>query len=110
MLQEKMIALDCLMNEKTSVVDLTDAILECSNQNLKQTLLQMRNQNEQSHQEIYQIAEKTGAYLAAEPADQQTLKQVGSFYQQMGSHTQQPQYSGYTQGNIDPFHNQQNPY
>ncbi len=109
MLQDKLIALDWLMWEKSSVIDLTTAVLECSNQNLKQTLMQMRGQNEQSHQEIYHIAEKTGGYLASEPADQQIVNRVGSFYQQMGNQIQQPQYTGYTAGNVDPF-NQRSQY
>jgi spore coat protein CotF len=102
MLQDNMIALDWLMWEKSSIIDLTSAALECSNQNLKQVLMQMRSQNEQSHQEIYHIAERTGGYLASEPADQQMINRVSNFYQQFVNQVQ-PQYTGYTTGNVDPF-------
>ena len=85
MLHDKQIALDCLMSAKSDVVSLTQAVLECSNQNLRQTLIQMRNQAEQDQQEIYHIAERTGGYLSSAPADHQLINRVNSFYQQMGN-------------------------
>lgn len=85
MLNDQQIAVGCLMSAKTDVVALTQAALECSNQNLRQTLLQMRNQAEQDQQEIYHISERTGGYLASAPADHQLINRVSNFYQQMGN-------------------------
>ena len=41
-------------------------------------LIQMRNQAEQSHEEIYQIL-KINAYQAAAPADYQHIQRVSQF-------------------------------
>ena len=55
MLRDQDIALDFLFGVKASILDLTRAAVEAENPRLKQMLIQMRNQAEQSHEEIYQI-------------------------------------------------------
>ncbi len=80
MLNEPSIALDTLESEKHIVKDLTNAIVETGNQNLKETLKQMRNQAEQDHHEIYKIAEQNGWYMAAANASQQNISQFNDFF------------------------------
>ena len=82
MLGENIIAFDTLETEKHNVKDLTDAIIETENQNLKQTLIQMRNQAEQAQYEIYKIAEQNNDYLAAGQADSQQVSKFKNFFNQ----------------------------
>lgn len=82
MIQDKQIARDFLMDSKASIIELTRAALEASSPQLKQILIQMRNQAEQSHEEIYHIAEKTGGYLPAALADHNHVNRAAQFIQQ----------------------------
>ncbi|MFZ5641174.1 MAG: spore coat protein [Bacillota bacterium] len=81
MLQDKQMAIDCLEMKKHGAVELTKAAAECSNTQLRQTLMQMRNSCEQAQQEIAQIATTKGWYLPAGNADQQEISRVKGFYQ-----------------------------
>lgn len=94
MLQDKQLALEFLMDSKTNIVELTKAALESSNSQLKQTLVQMRNQAEQTHEEIYQIAERTGAYISAAPADHKHVQRIAQFFQQNMNNIQNQGYFG----------------
>lgn len=67
---------DVLSMTKAGMSDYTRAIGECSNQNLRQTLQQMRNGDEQFQYNLYQIAEQKNYYKAAQPANQQDMMQV----------------------------------
>ncbi|MFW6270177.1 MAG: spore coat protein [Bacillota bacterium] len=115
MINDNIVALDALTAEKHIVKDLTSAIIETSNPNLKETLLQIRNQAEQEHQEIYQIAEQNGWYMAAGNAAPQQMNEFQQFFQQRfindNSQTQanmsnrnqtkqQPQYRAQQQNNF----------
>lgn len=82
MLNENIIALDTLSAEKHMVKDLTSAIVETGNQNLKETLKQIRSQTERAHQEIYQIAEQNGWYMAAGQASPQQMSEFHRFFNQ----------------------------
>lgn len=82
MLRDQDIALDFLFGVKASILDLTRAAVEAENPRLKQMLIQMRNQAEQSHEEIYQISERINAYQAAAPAEYQHIQRVSQFFQQ----------------------------
>ena len=102
MIPENIIALDALESEKHIVLDLTGAIVETSNQNLKDTFKQMRNQAEQTHHEIYQIAEQNGWYMAAGNADGQQINKFNNFFNQtfLNENNQQRQQThspGYNQ-------------
>lgn len=81
MWQEKYMAIDCLEMKKHGCTTLTKAAGECSNTQLRQALIQMRNSCEQAQQEIGQIASGKGWYLPADNADQQEISKVKSFYQ-----------------------------
>lgn len=98
MLRDQDIALDFLFGVKSSILDLTRAAVEAENPRLKQMLIQMRNQAEQSHEEIYQISERIKAYQAAAPAEYKHVQRVSQFFQQnqnmMRNVPQNQQYAG----------------
>lgn len=77
--------------------------MEAGNQNLKQTLIQMRNQEEQNQERLYHLAEQNGWYLSAEKANPQAISRFNKFYQQsyQNAQLQQPGYAaqqGYSAG------------
>lgn len=98
MIRDQDIALDFLFGVKSSILDLTRAAVEAENPRLKQMLIQMRNQAEQSHEEIYQISERIKAYQAAAPAEYKHVQRVSQFFQQnqnmMRNVPQNQQYAG----------------
>lgn len=75
---DKDIANTVLEATKHSIEDLTKASLESSG-NLKQTLVQMRNQCEQSQEHLAQLAIQKGWYQPAAPANQQDVQTVANF-------------------------------
>lgn len=81
MWQDNFMAMDCMEMKKHSSVTLTNAASECSNTQLRQTLIQMRGACEQAQQEIAQISTSNGWYLPAENADQHEISKVKSFFQ-----------------------------
>ncbi len=91
MLNENVIACDMLANEKHTIEDLTTAILETKNQNLKQILIQMRDQAQQAQEEIFNIAEQNNWYLPAENADPQHISNFHDFFNQNFIHQSQQQ-------------------
>jgi|GEM_PF-2515232 len=102
MLNDKDMALDALDSQKAFIGELTKAGLECSNPSLKNTITQMRNRCEQSQQELAQIVQSKGWYMASVPADHSDIRKVHSFFSQpmqqmpsphMGSQWQQQSYS-----------------
>lgn len=81
MLQEKEMVNDALASVKSSLTAYTTAISECSNPNLRQTLQQIRNGDENSQFELYKIAQSKGYYQPAHMADDNEVKQVRSEFQ-----------------------------
>lgn len=80
MLNDRDIANSALEMSKHTIEDLTKAGLECSG-NLKQTLLQMRNQCEQSQDRLAQLSMAKGWYRPAPPAAPQDIQAVAGFFQ-----------------------------
>ena len=81
------------MNEKTMVVDaltgingdllrVGEMITQTENPQLKQTLKQIRNQNETSQEEIYQIARSKQYYVPASKCTQEEVQHVKSLFEQ----------------------------
>lgn len=77
-MQEKNMVNDVLCMTKAGMSDYTRAIGECSNQNLRQTLQQMRNSDEQFQYQLAQIATQKNYYTPAQPANQQEVQQIKS--------------------------------
>lgn len=69
---------DILSMMKSSLTTYTSSISECSNQQLRQTLQQIRNSDEQFQYQLYQMAESKGFYKPATQADTQDIQQVKS--------------------------------
>jgi len=69
-MQEKDIVNDYLSGLKSSLTGYANAISETDNPQLRQTLQQLRNQDEQRQYEVYQLAKQKGYYKPAKPADQ----------------------------------------
>ena len=96
MIGDNIVAYDSLESVKNSVKELTGALIEASNQNLKQTLIQMRDQAEQDHEKLYHIAEQNGWYLSAAKANPQEISRFNNFFQQtyQNAQLQQQRYQG----------------
>lgn len=69
---------DILSMIKSSLTTYTTSISECSNQQLRQTLQQIRNSDEQFQYQLYQMAESKGFYKPAVQADTKDIQQVRS--------------------------------
>jgi spore coat protein CotF len=82
MYTEREMTLDALEIMKTGTVGLTQAATETSNPSLRQTLLHMRNQCEQSQQRIGQFATNKNYYMPAPPAPNQDVSTITQFLQQ----------------------------
>jgi spore coat protein CotF len=76
MLQEKAMVNDALASVRSSLTAYATAISECSNPNLRSTLQQIRNSDENSQYELYKIAQSKGYYQPAHMADDSEVKQV----------------------------------
>ncbi len=75
-MQEKEMVNDILSMINSSLTGYAGVIAQCSDQNLRQTLQQIRNADEQFQYQLYQVAEQKGYYKPAEQADQQEIQQV----------------------------------
>ena len=60
---------DILSMIKSILTTYSSSISECSNQQLRQTLQQIRNSDEQFQYQLYQMAESKGFYKPATQAD-----------------------------------------
>jgi len=78
MMQEKDMVNDYLTSLKSSMATYAQAISETSNQQLRQTLIQMRNQDENRQYTVYQMAVQKGYYQPASQANQNEVQQVRS--------------------------------
>ncbi|HZK43195.1 MAG TPA: spore coat protein [Syntrophomonadaceae bacterium] len=69
---------DILSMVNSSLTCYASYISETSNQQLRQTLQQIRNGDEQFQYQLYQMAEQKGYYMPAAPASPQDIQQVKS--------------------------------
>ncbi|MTI94406.1 MAG: spore coat protein [Firmicutes bacterium] len=77
-MQEKDMVNDVLSMINSSLTGYANVISQCSNQQLRQTIQQMRNSDEQFQFQLYQVAEQKGYYQPAQQANQQDIQQVKS--------------------------------
>jgi spore coat protein CotF len=80
-MQDKEMINDLLSGAKSGLTMYENVITETSNQQLRQTLQQIRNSDEQFQYQLYQLAEQKGFYKPAAPAESKDIQQVKS---QMG--------------------------
>ncbi len=67
---------DILSQTNSSIGNYAKCITETSNQQLRQTLQQIRNGDEQFQFQLYQLAHQKGWYKPASDATQQEIMQV----------------------------------
>jgi len=79
-MQEKDMVNDVLSMINSSLTGYASSIAQSSDQNLRQTLQQIRNADEQFQFQLAQIAEQKGYYQPAEPAGAQEIQQVKSIF------------------------------
>lgn len=75
-MQERDIVNDVLSMTKASMQAYEVAISECSNLQLRTALQSLRDEAEQFHYNLYQIAEQKGYYTPAPTANQQDITQI----------------------------------
>ncbi|MBC7076427.1 MAG: spore coat protein [Syntrophomonadaceae bacterium] len=75
-MQDKEMVNDVLSMTKAGLTTYANFISETSNQQLRQTLQQIRNSDEQFQYQLYQLAEQKGWYKPAHQADPQDIHQV----------------------------------
>ena len=79
-MDEKTMVSDALTQINGSLENYGYMITQTANQQLRQTLIQMRNSCETSQYELYQIARQHGYYQPAEPVTREALQQVKSIF------------------------------
>ncbi|PMC34344.1 spore coat protein [Bacillus sp. UMB0899] len=82
MLQEKDMVSDYLSNLNSSLASYAQIIAQCNNQQLRDTLIQIRNSDEQKQWEVYQAAVQRNYYKPASQAEQQDVMEVKQQFQQ----------------------------
>lgn len=75
-MQEKHMVNDVLSMYNSSLTTYASVITETENQQLRQTLQQMRDSDEQFQFQLFQIASQKGYYQPAQKASQQDIQQV----------------------------------
>jgi len=77
-MQEQAMVTDALNSINNGIKSLSDMITQTDNQQLRQTLQQMRNQSETCQYELYTIAKNKNYYQPAGQATQQEISDVKS--------------------------------
>ncbi len=78
MFQDKEMVSDYLAGLNASLTGYAHMISESNNSELRQTLIQMRNQDESRQRTIYSYALQKGYYKPAAPASEQVIQQLKS--------------------------------
>lgn len=78
MFQDKEMVSDYLVGLNASLTGYAHMISEANNSELRQTLIQMRNQDESRQRTLYSYALQKGYYQPAAPASDQVIQQLKS--------------------------------
>jgi spore coat protein CotF len=76
MLQDKEMVSDYLAGLNTSLTGYATMITQANNPELRQTLINMRNQDETRQRNLYNYALQKGYYNPAAPASQEVIQQL----------------------------------
>ena len=76
MLQDKTMVNDALAELKSSLTTYANTISECANPTLRSTIQQIRNSDEASQFELFQMAQAKGYYKPAMMASDTEVQQV----------------------------------
>lgn len=80
-MQEKDMVNDVLSMTNSSLTGYANVIAQCSDQNLRQTIQEIRDNDEQFQFNLYKVAEQKGYYKAARFATPEDIQQVNSLFQ-----------------------------
>lgn len=75
-MEEKYMVNDILESTKSSLKTYQGAIIETANQELRQTLQNLRNSEESFQYELFKLSESKGYYVPAQNAKQDEITQV----------------------------------
>jgi spore coat protein CotF len=75
-MQEQAMVTDALNSINNGIKSLSDMITQTENQELRQTLQQMRNQTETCQYELYTIAKNKNYYQPARQVSQQEISEL----------------------------------
>ena len=75
-MQEKDMVNDVLSMINSSLTGYANVIAQCSAQNLRQTIQQIRNADEQFQYQLFQVAEQKDYYKPAQQATPQEIQEV----------------------------------
>ena len=67
-MEEKLMVNDIIQDLKSNVKDYQEAICECDNIGLRQTIQQIRNNDESFQYELFKVAQTKGYYKPAQSA------------------------------------------
>lgn len=81
-MQEKDMVNDVLSMVNSSLTGYANVIAQCSDQNLRQALTQIRNSDEQFQYQLYKAAEQKGYYKPAQQASSQEIQEIKSLFGQ----------------------------
>ena len=81
-MQEKTMVADTLTQINASLSNFGQMITQTANQQLRQSLIQMRNAAESSQYELYELAKNNGYYEPAPDATPEEIKQVRSIFEE----------------------------
>ncbi len=79
-MQDRDIVNDLLGGTKASINCYTTGIVECSNQQLRNTFKTLRDEAEQMQYQLYQMAEQKGYYMPAPPAAPNDIQKIKSSF------------------------------
>lgn len=79
-MQEKDMVNDILSMINSSLTGYANVIAQCSDQNLRQTIQQIRNSDEQFQYQLFKAAEQKGYYKPAEQATPQEIQDIKSIF------------------------------
>ena len=79
-MQEKEMISDYLAGLNASIAGYGGIIAQCENQQLRETIQQMRNQDETRQYELFKKAKEKGYYIPAQPA---TPEEIAAIKQQV---------------------------
>lgn len=75
-MQEKDMVTDSLTMINSGLATYASVISQCENQQLRQTIQQIRNNDENSQYELFQLAKQRNYYKPAHKANPQAINQV----------------------------------
>lgn len=81
-MQEKDMVNDVLSMINSSLTGYANVIAQCSDQNLRQAIQQIRNSDEQFQYQLFKAAEQKGYYRPAEDATAQEVQEIKSIFTQ----------------------------